>query len=141
MAAMTSTRDRFRLLVLTSVVACLSSVVFVGPALGAPADGGDSPSLLIATSEIAQVMLSIGAVAFVIQAARAYGGEIGQALYVAGGGVIIFAIWRLLHGASSLLQLRQPPANVGSVVYLLVTMLLLAGFYMLYDTMSEHSAA
>jgi len=139
---MTSLRANLRPLVLTSVAACLSAVVFAGTALAAPAGGGgDAPSLLVATSEIAQVMLSIGAVAFVLQAARAYGGEIGKALYVAGGGVIIFAIWRLLHGASSLLQLRQPPANVGSVVYLLVTMLLLAGFYMLYDTMSEHAAA
>jgi hypothetical protein len=138
---MTSLRDRLRPLVLTVAVAGLSSVCYAGPALAAPAGGSDAPSLLVATSEIAQVMLSIGAVAFVLQAARAYGGEIGKALYVAGGGVIIFAVWRLLHGASSLLQLRQPPANVGSVVYLLVTMLLLAGFYMLYDTMSDHSAA
>jgi hypothetical protein len=140
---MTSLRDSLRPLVLTAAVAGLSSVCYAGPALAASASGGggDAPSLLVATSEIAQVMLSIGAVAFVLQAARAYGGEIGKALYVAGGGVIIFAVWRLLHGASSLLQLRQPPANVGSVVYLLVTMLLLAGFYMLYDTMSEHSAA
>lgn len=139
---MTSLRVHLRPLVLTSVAACLSAVAFAGPAVAAPAGGGgDAPSLLVATSEIAQVMLSIGAVAFVLQAARAYGGEIGKALYVAGGGVIIFAVWRLLHGASSLLQLRQPPANVGSVVYLLVTMLLLAGFYMLYDTMSEHATA
>jgi len=85
-------------------------------------------------------MLSIGAIAFVTQAARAYAGEIGKALHVAGV-VVILVVWRLLHGASSLLQLRQPPADVGGVVSLLVTMLLLAGFYMLCDTASAHSSA
>jgi hypothetical protein len=100
----------------------------------------ENPGLFFATSEIAQVMLSIAAVSFVVLAARAYGGEIGKALFVVGGGVIIFAIWQLLAGASELLSLQQPPASAGSVVNLVVTILLLAGFYMLYETTSSHFA-
>jgi hypothetical protein len=86
-------------------------------------------------------MLSIGAVGFVVQAARAYGGEIGKALYVAGGGVIVFAVWRLLDGAVKILNLQSPGESIESTVYLVTTALLLAGFYMLWETMSEHSPA
>lgn len=132
-----------RAVVLTAL-AGVASVVFVGPALAqqsAGAGGSSGPGLLRATSLIAQVMLSIGAVGFVIQSARAYGGEIGKALYVAGGGVVVFAVWRLLDGASQILNLQRPPGSIESAVYLLVTALLLAGFYMLYDTMSGHTAA
>jgi hypothetical protein len=121
-------------------VVCAVSIL-TAPALAQSAGGSSDPGLFFATSEIAQVMLSIGAVAFVIQAARAYGGEIGRALYVAGGGVILFAIWRLLEGASRLLDLQRPPSSIGSAVYLIVTVLLLAGFYMLYDTMSGRTTA
>jgi hypothetical protein len=99
---------------------------------------GGGPGLFFATSEIAQVLLSITAVSFVVLAARAYGGEIGKALFVVGGGVIIFATWQLLDGATELLELQQPPASAGSVVNLVVTILLLAGFYMLYETTSGH---
>jgi lipopolysaccharide export LptBFGC system permease protein LptF len=79
-------------------------------------------------------MLSIGAVGFVVQAARAYGGEI------AGGGVVVFAVWRLLDGASQILNWQRPPSSVESAVYLVATALLLAGFYMLWETMSGHAA-
>jgi hypothetical protein len=99
-----------------------------------------NPELLFATSEIAQVLLSIAAVSFAVLSARAYGGEIGNAIYVAGAGVIIFGTWQLVHAAAGLLALDRPPAAADSSVYLMVTILLLAGFYMLYETMHRHSA-
>jgi hypothetical protein len=139
---MTNERSGVRKGVLGAVSIALVGVLFVGTALAAPAGGASessSPGLIFATSEIAQVMLSVGAVGFVILSARAYGGEIGKALYVAGGGVIIFATWQLLHGASRILQLQRPPENVGSAINLVVTVLLLAGFYMLYETIHGHS--
>lgn len=135
-----SSHNLSRTLGLAVGVVCVVSV-FTAPALAQTSGGSSDPSLFFATSEIAQVMLSIGAVAFVIQAARAYGGEIGRALYVAGGGVIIFAIWRLIEGASKLLDMQRPPSSVESAVNLIVTVLLLAGFYMLYDTMSGRTTA
>lgn len=142
---MTTSGHRWVHAVVLTALAGVASVVFAGPALAqqsaAAASGSSEPGLLRATSLIAQVMLSIGAVGFVIQSARAYGGEIGKALYVAGGGVVVFAIWRLLDGASQILNLQRPPGSIESAVYLLVTALLLAGFYMLYDTMSGHTAA
>ncbi|MFC6975492.1 hypothetical protein ACFQL1_13875 [Halomicroarcula sp. GCM10025709] len=110
-----------------------------GPAAAQTA-ANEGPGLFFATSEIAQVLLSIAAVSFVVLAARAYGGEIGKALFVVGGGVIVFASWQLLAGATELLRLQQPPASAGSVVNLVVTILLLAGFYMLYETTSGHFA-
>lgn len=121
---------------------CIASVALTAPALaqsGSVEAGG--LSFWYATSLIAQVMLSIGAVGFVVQAARAYGGEIGKALYVAGGGVIVFAVWRLLDGAVKILDLQSPGESIESTVYLVTTALLLAGFYMLWETMSEHSPA
>ncbi|MFB6083782.1 MAG: hypothetical protein ABEJ94_06010 [Halorientalis sp.] len=121
---------------------CVASLAFTGPALAQSGAGGSGgPGLWYATSLIAQVMLSIGAVGFVVQAARAYGGEIGKALYVAGGGVIVFAVWRLLDGAVKIMNLRAPGESIESTVYLVTTALLLAGFYMLWETMSEHSPA
>jgi hypothetical protein len=120
---------------IAAAVGIVASGAAVGPALGAPAQGG-SPDLFFATSEIAQVMLSIAAVGFAILAARMYGGEIGKAIYTVSGGVIVFSIWQLLNGASQLLQLQRPPASVGSTVNLTVTILLLAGFYMLYETIN-----
>lgn len=98
------------------------------------------PELVFATSEIAQVLLSIAAVSFAVLAARAYGGEIGNAIYVAGSGVIIFGSWQLVHAAAGLLALDRPSAAADSSVYLMVTVLLLAGFYMLYETMHRHAA-
>lgn len=100
-----------------------------------------NPDLVFATSEIAQVLLSIAAVSFAVLAARAYGGEIGKAIYVAGAGVIIFGSWQLVHAAAGLMALQRPPAAADSSVYLMVTVLLLAGFYMLYETISQHAAA
>jgi hypothetical protein len=142
---MTTSGHRWVRAVVLTVLAGAGSLVFAGPALAegvaGAASGSSGPGLLRATSLIAQVMLSIGAVGFVVQAARAYGGEIGKALYVAGGGVVVFAIWRLLDGASQIMNLQRPPGSIESAVYLLVTALLLAGFYMLYDTMSGHAAA
>ena len=121
---------------------CVATVAFAGPALAQPeTTGSEAPGFWYATSLIAQVMLSIGAVGFVVQAARAYGGEIGKALYVAGGGVVVFAVWRLLDGAVKILSLKSPPGSIESTVYLVSTALLLAGFYMLWETMSGHSAA
>lgn len=117
----------------------VATMAFTGRAAAQTATN-EGPGLFFATSEIAQVMLSIAAVSFVVLAARAYGGEIGKALFVVGGGVIIFASWQLLAGATELLQLQQPPASAGSVVNLVVTILLLAGFYMLYETTSGHFA-
>lgn len=130
-----------RSLGLTLCFASLGSVAFAAPALAQNAAGASKPGLWYATSLIAQVMLSIGAVGFVVQAARAYGGEIGKALYVAGGGVVVFAVWRLLDGASQILNMQRPPGSVESAVYLVATALLLAGFYMLWETMSSHSTA
>ncbi len=98
-----------------------------------------NPDLVFATSEIAQVLLSIAAVSFAVLAARAYGGEIRKAIYVAGAGVIIFGSWQLLHAAAGLMALQRPPAAADSGVNLMVTVLLLSGFYMLYETMSRHS--
>jgi hypothetical protein len=121
---------------------CIASVAFTTPALAQSGGAGSGgPDFWYATSLIAQVMLSIGAVGFVVQAARAYGGEIGKALYVAGGGVIVFAVWRLLDGAVKILDLQSPGESIESTVYLVTTALLLAGFYMLWETMSEHSPA
>ena len=120
----------------TVIASCIGGVVAVGPAMGAqPAQTG-SPDIFLATSEIAQVMLSIGAVSFAILAARLYGGEIGKAIYTVSGGVILFSTWQLLNGASQLLAIQRPPARFGSTVNLIVTILLLAGFYMLYETIS-----
>jgi hypothetical protein len=120
----------------------MASVVFTAPVLAQSGSAGTGgPSFWYVTSLIAQVMLSIGAVGFVVQAARAYGGEIGKALYVAGGGVIVFAVWRLLDGAVKIMDLQSPGESIESAVYLVTTALLLAGFYMLWETMSEHSPA
>ncbi|AQL42509.1 hypothetical protein BV210_07195 [Halorientalis sp. IM1011] len=120
----------------------VASLAFTTPALAQSGAGGSGgPGFWYATSLIAQVMLSIGAVGFVVQAARAYGGEIGKALYVAGGGVIVFAVWRLLDGAVKIMDLQTPGESIESTVYLVTTALLLAGFYMLWETMSEHSPA
>jgi len=115
----------------------VAGVVFVGPA-AAQTTASEGAGLFVATSEIAQVLLSIMAVSFVVLAARAYGGEIGKALLVVGGGVIIFATWQLLAGAAQLLRLQQPPAGASSFINLVVTILLLAGFYMLYETTRGH---
>jgi hypothetical protein len=136
-------RDRARATGLRLTVVFVAAGALVGPALATShgAGAGDGTGMFSATSVIAQVMLSIGAVGFVIQAARSYGGEIGKALYAAGGGVVIFAIWRLLDGASQIMNVERPPAGVENAVYLLVTALLLAGFYMLYDTISGHTTA
>lgn len=126
----------------TLVVGCVASAVAVGQAAASPAGlqtGG--PNLFLATSEIAQVMLSIAAVSFAVLAARMYGGEIGKAIYTVSGGVILFSTWQLLNGASQLLQWQRPPAGVGSTINLIVTILLLAGFYMLYETISGATTA
>lgn len=117
------------------------SLVAVGPVLGATGAEADQTSIFFATSEIAQVMLSIAAVSFAILAARLYGGEIGKAIYTVSGGVILFSIWQLLNGASNLVQVQSPPAQVGSTVNLIVTVLLLAGFYMLYETIHGATTA
>jgi hypothetical protein len=139
---MSTTTRRLRRVGTAVAAAWVGSAIAVGPALGATRDGGGSggTDLVFATSEIAQVMLSIAAVSFAVLAARAYGGEIGKAIYVAAGGVIVFSSWQLLKGASQLLDLQAPPATVGSTVNLLVTVLLLAGFYMLYETISGVNA-
>jgi len=113
----------------------------VQPALGATTEGTAASDLFFATSEIARVMLSIAAVSFAVLAARAYGGEIGKAIYVASGGVIIFGTWQLIAAIARLLALQRPPVRVGSTVNLLVTVLLLAGFYMLYETIRDHTTA
>lgn len=104
--------------------------------MGAPTAQSTNPDIFIATSEIAQVMLSVGAVSFAILAARLYGGEIGKAIYTISGGVILFSTWQLLHGASQLLAIQRPPAGFDSTINLIVTILLLAGFYMLYETIN-----
>lgn len=117
--------------------ALVAGAVFVGPA-AAQTTAEEGTGMFVATSEIAQVLLSIMAVSFVVLAARAYGGEVGKALLVVGGGVIIFATWQLLAGAAGLLRLQQPPAGASSFVNLVVTILLLAGFYMLYETTRGH---
>lgn len=118
----------------------IASTVLVGTALGAQT-APPEPDIVIATSEIAQVMLSIAAVSFAIIAARLYGGEIGKAIYTVSGAVIVFSSWQLLNGASQLVQLQRPPAEVGSTVNLIVTILLLAGFYMLYETINGATTA
>ena len=120
---------------------CVASAVAAGTAMGAPAAQSGDPNIVFATSEIAQVMLSIGAVSFAVLAARLYGGEIGKAIYTVSGGVILFSTWQLLNGASQLAQLEQPPAQVGSTINLIVTILLLAGFYMLYETINGATSA
>jgi len=138
---MASTRRWSRRFGLTVALGFVAGTGSVGSALAATGAGPERPDLLFATSEIAQVMLSIAAVSFAILAARSYGGEIGKAIYLAAGGVIIFGTWQLLNGASQLLQLQRPPASAGSTVNLIVTILLLAGFYMLYETINNHSAS
>jgi len=125
----------------TVLAGCLASTVLVGPVLGAPVGQSESPDLFFATSEIAQVMLSIGAVSFAVLAARLYGGEIGKAIYTVSGGVILFSTWQLLNGASQLAQVEGPPAEFGSTINLMVTILLLAGFYMLYETLNGATTA
>ena len=115
---------------------CVGGVLAVGSAMGAPAAQLGNPDILLATSEIAQVMLSIAAVSFAVLTARLYGGEIGKAIYTVSGGVILFSTWQLLNGASQLLAIQRPPASFGSTINLIVTILLLAGFYMLYETIN-----
>ena len=114
--------------------------VAVGALLAAESYGSGAGELVFATSEIAQVMLSIAAVSFAVLAARAYGGEIGKAIYIASGGVIIFGSWQLLNAMTRLLAMDQPPIRVGSTVNLVVTILLMAGFYLLYETISGHAS-
>ncbi|QLH82760.1 hypothetical protein [Halosimplex pelagicum] len=115
----------------------VAGATVAGTALGAPVIQSESPDFFLATSEIAQVLLSIGAVSFAVLAARLYGGEIGKAIYTVSGGVILFSTWQLLNGASQLAQIQGPPPRFGSTVNLVVTILLLAGFYMLYETISS----
>jgi hypothetical protein len=136
---MAHTNRRIRKVGLTMGVGCLATAFAAGTAMGAPGapalqSGG--PDFFFATSEIAQVLLSIAAVSFAVLAARLYGGEIGKAIYTVSGGVIVFSTWQLLNGASQLLQVQRPPASVGSTINLIVTILLLAGFYMLYETIN-----
>lgn len=127
----------------TVVAGGVASAVAIGTAAAAPAGvvQAGSPGFFFATSEIAQVLLSIAAVSFAVLAARMYGGEIGKAIYTVSGGVVVFSVWQLLNGASQLLQLQQPPTSVGSTVNLIVTILLLAGFYMLYETIDGVTTA
>lgn len=117
----------------------IASTAVVGTAMGQTAP--PEPDIVFATSELAQVMLSIAAVSFAIIAARMYGGEIGKAIYTVSGAVIVFSTWQLLNGASQLVQIQRPPAEVGSTVNLIVTILLLAGFYMLYETINGATKA
>ncbi len=126
---------------LTGVLACVGSTVAVGSAMAAPIGQTGETGIMFATSEIAQVMLSIAAVSFAILAARLYGGEIGKAIYTVSGGVILFSTWQLLNGASKLIYLQAPPAQIGSTINLIVTILLLAGFYMLYETINGATTA
>jgi len=118
------------------VTSCVGGVVASGSAMAAPTAQTGSPDIFLATSEIAQVMLSIAAVSFALLAARLYGGEIGKAIYTVSGGVILFSTWQLLNGASQLLAIQRPPARFDSTINLIVTILLLAGFYMLYETIN-----
>jgi len=120
-----------------AILAGVGSAVAVGSAMGASTGQAAETDIIFATSEIAQVLLSIAAVSFAILAARLYGGEIGKAIYIVSGGVILFSSWQLLNGASQLAALQTPPAEVGSTVNLIVTILLLAGFYMLYETINS----
>lgn len=136
---MARTNGTVRRSALAVVFGWVASTLAATPAFGATGTRSGVPDLVFATSEIAQVLLSIAAVSFAILAARAYGGEIGKAIYIAAGGVIVFGTWQLLNGASQLLQLQRPPASVGSTVNLIVTILLLAGFYMLYETITGHA--
>lgn len=131
----------WRRLGVTALIGTVASAVVVQPALGATTGGTAASDLFFATSEIAQVMLSIAAVSFAVLAARAYGGEIGKAIYIAAGGVIVFGTWQLVAAMARLLELQQPPVRIGSTVNLFVTILLLAGFYMLYETISGHTTA
>jgi hypothetical protein len=108
--------------------------------MGAPLQSGD-PGVYFATSELAQVMLSIGAVSFAVLAARIYGGEIGKAIFTVSGGVILFSTWQLLNVGSRLLQWQSPPPALSSTINLVVTVLLLAGFYMLYETVNSATTA
>jgi len=124
----------------TLTLCCIGSTVAVGPAMGAPLQSGD-PGVYFATSELAQVMLSVGAVSFAVLAARIYGGEIGKAIFTVSGGVILFSTWQLLNVGSSLLQWQSPPASLTSTINLVVTVLLLAGFYMLYETVNSATTA
>ncbi|MEF8783050.1 MAG: hypothetical protein V5A39_09580 [Haloarculaceae archaeon] len=137
---MASTKRLLYRSAVTLTIGCLGSAVAVGPAMGTPLQASE-PDLFFATSEIAQVMLSIGAVSFAVLAARLYGGEIGKAIYTVSGGVILFSTWQLLNGASQLLQWQSPPASLASTINLIVTVLLLAGFYMLYDTINSATTA
>jgi hypothetical protein len=125
---------------MTAIGIAVAALLVVTTQIEVTADPSN-PDLIFATSEIAQVLLSIAAVSFAVLAARAYGGEIGKAIYAAGAGVIIFGSWQLVHAAAGLMALQRPPAAADSSVYLMVTVLLLAGFYMLYETISQHSAA
>ena len=118
----------------------VGSTVAVGSAMGAPLQSGES-DVFFATSEIAQVMLSIAAVSFAVLAARLYGGEIGKAIYTVSGGVILFSTWQMLNVGSQLLQWESPPASLTSTINLIVTVLLLAGFYMLYETVNNATTA
>ena len=70
-----------------------------------------------------------------------YGGEIGKAIFTVSGGVIIFSTWQLLNVGSELLQWESPPATLTSTINLIVTVLLLAGFYMLYETVNSATTA
>lgn len=137
---MAHTTRRRRRTGLGVIAGCVGGFVAVGTAMGAPTGGAENPDLIFATSEIAQVLLSIGAVSFAILAARLYGGEIGKAIYTVSVGVILFSTWQLLNGASQLAQVQGPPPQFGSTVNLMVTILLLAGFYMLYETINEATA-
>jgi hypothetical protein len=134
---MTHTKRLLRRAGLAVIGGTAAGAAVTGTAMGAPAAQTATPDFFLATSEIAQVLLSIGAVSFAVLAARMYGGEIGKAIYTVSGGVILFSTWQLLNGASQLAQIRGPPARFGSTVNLVVTILLLAGFYMLYETISS----
>jgi len=120
----------------TLTLCWIGSTVAVGSAMGSPLQSGD-PDMYFATSELAQVMLSIGAVSFAVLAARMYGGEIGKAIYTVSGGVVLFSTWQMLNVGSELLQWQRPPASLTSTINLIVTVLLLAGFYMLYETVNS----
>lgn len=86
--------------------------------------------------EIVQFVSGFAALAGVVLAGNLYGGKVGTALYVSGAGVGLFAIARLWHNLTEFGVLGTTiPGIVEQGVFTVVTVLLAAGYLLLWNTM------
>lgn len=109
-----------------------------GPYNEEPAEGSsEGTGLLHLGSEVVQILFAVAAVASVVLAGRAYGGELGRALLVSGVGVTLFAAQRLWHNLHELGLIGQPSSISEQGLFILAAGALAAGYLSMYRTMNK----